>query len=74
MNKNTFRNNFFFCFDVFLSDCFSMLCEIIDCYINVIFVEIQQKKENLKNAYWVPEFGAQTGIPGSPQTAWIHDC
>ena len=62
MNENTFLDSFIFCFNLFLSHCFSVLsaflssssfqnnqrhCEIIDCYFNV-FVEIQLKIENLK--------------------------
>ena len=31
-----------------------MHCEIIACYINIYFVEIQLKKENLKSVFWVP--------------------
>ena len=52
--------NFFFRFKLFLSCCFSLLsaflssmlfpdnsvyCEIIDCYFNVFFVEMQLKKK-----------------------------
>ena len=62
MNENTFLDSFIFCFNHFLSHCFSVLsaflssssfqnnqrhCEIIDCFFNV-FVEIQLKIENLK--------------------------
>ena len=43
-------------------------CEIIDHCCNVFFVEIQLKKEHLKNVFWVPEFGCPdwyTGLPNS---------
>ena len=32
-----------------------MHCEIIDCYFNIFFVEIQLKKKNLKSVFWVPK-------------------
>ena len=36
-----------------------MFCEIIDCYFNIDFVEIELKKENLKcflgTRVWVPK-------------------
>ena len=34
-----------------------MHCEILDHFFNILFVEIQLKKENLKNVFWMPEFG-----------------
>ena len=43
-----------------------MYCEIIDCYFNVFFVEIQLKKENLKSAFWLPEFGCPNHYTGLP--------
>ena len=72
LNKgNIVVGNFFFCFDTFLSHCFSPLSaflsskpfqnnkmhwEIIDCYFNVFFVQIQLNKQNLKSVIWVQEF------------------
>ena len=39
--------------------------EIIDSYFNIFFVEIELKKENLKNVFRVPEVF---------QMAWICNC
>ena len=47
--------------------------EIIDCYFNIFFVEIQLKKENLKVFLGCQSLGAQTCISFS-QTAWICHC
>ena len=33
-----------------------MHCEISDRQLNIFFVEIQLKKENLTSAFWAPEF------------------
>ena len=43
-----------------------MCCEIIDCYLNVFYVEIQLKKENLGSVFWVPEFGHPNWYTGLP--------
>ena len=45
----------------------SMHYEIIDHHSSIFVVEMQLKKENLKIAFWVPEFGC----PTFSQTAWI---
>ena len=53
------------CLIVFLSEFFYskpfqnnlIHCEITDCHLNIFFVEIQLKLENLKKDFWVPEFG-----------------
>ena len=42
--------------------------QIIDCYFNVFFVEIQLTKQNLKSDIWASEFGhpnRYTGLPNS---------
>ena len=43
-----------------------MHCEIIDRYFSVFFVEIQLQKENLKSAFWTPEFGPPYRYAGLP--------
>ena len=43
-----------------------MHCKFIDHYFNLLFVEIQLKKENLKNAFWAPEFGRPNWYIGFP--------
>ena len=83
MNENTFINNFFIHFDIFLSHFISFLhfCplsyfKIIKCIVKSLtatLVEIQLKKENSKIAFGRQSLGAQTGIPVS-QTAWIRHC
>ena len=45
-----------------------MHCEIIDRYLNVFFVEIQLKKENLKCIFGPQSLGAETAIPVSQTT------
>ena len=49
-----------------------MHCEIIDCYFNIVFVEIQLKKENLKSVFGhFLEFGGPnlyTGLPNNQNT------
>ena len=85
MNEYNFVHYFFFCFDL-LPHCFSLLsaflcskslqnnqmhCKIFYHYFNVLFVEIQLKKENLKSVFWVPEFGCPNWYTGL-LTTWIH--
>ena len=43
-----------------------MLCEIIDRYFNIFFVEIQLKKENLKHVFLAREFRYPTWYSGLP--------
>ena len=49
-----------------------MHCEIIDRYLDVFFVEIQLKKENLRSIFWTPEFvhaDWYTGLPNGLNTS-----
>ena len=51
-----------------------MHCEIIDRYLNVLFVEIQlKKKKTWKVFFGRQSLGAQTSILVS-QTTWIGHC
>ena len=62
MNENTFVDNFFFHFNVFLSH-YESHYEIIRYMMKLLvatFVEINLKKENLRSVLWVPKLVYQS--------------
>ena len=53
-----------------------MLCDIIDRHFNIFFVEIQLKKETLKNVFRAPDFGHPnrfTSLPNGLNTSRLAD-
>ena len=77
------QDSFFFLLLPFLSHCFSLLsvflsskpfrnnlmyCEIIDCYFNIFFVEIQLRIKTWKVFFESQSVGTQTGL----NTSLIH--
>ena len=59
----SFLDNLLFCFNVYVSHCFSLLSAFLSFKR---FRKVQLKKENLKSVFWESEFGCPNWYAGLP--------